>query len=296
MTERDRPPASPPRDDDSPRNHGTAVATDEPCDAPSPPYEGSITGRSPERSLPSGSNRRPAPSQPVEERTRAQFFSMVRRQLGTLYRFVRHELAYRHDAGDLLRGELSAEDVVDAVLLRAYREHVIEPKSRRSSGWLIRLAQEQIDSDVGRLVEARETTSHVEEDVPETPPQEEVTTLGEEILYFYQPDEDLKLEDLIEDTTISTPEENAQADEQRSLVRSALAEMPAIERRALLLRQAEGLSVAELAEALGKPRREVKRLVEGAQEKVRRRLADGGYRTPSAFDTNARRGPVEFES
>src|SRR5262245_12240205 len=111
---------------------------------------------------------------PVEERTRAKFFTLVRRQLRTLYRFVRHELAYRTNAGDVVRGELSADDVVDAVLLRAFREYVTEPSGRRASGWLIRLAQQQIDSDVERLVEARESTSHVEEDVPETPPQEEV--------------------------------------------------------------------------------------------------------------------------
>jgi DNA-directed RNA polymerase specialized sigma24 family protein len=139
------------------------------------------------------------------ERAREKFFSMFRRQLRALYRFVRHELAYRQNAGDLVEGELAPEDVVDAVVLRAFPEYVRDPSRRRSAGWLIRLAQEQIDSEVGRLESARETDVHVEEDVPETAPQEEVTTLGEEILFFYQPDEDLTLEDLIPELDARRP-------------------------------------------------------------------------------------------
>ena len=54
------------------------------------------------------------------EVARVGFFLHLRRHLRALYRFVRHELSYRVNAGDLLAGELTAEDVVDAVVLRAY--------------------------------------------------------------------------------------------------------------------------------------------------------------------------------
>jgi RNA polymerase sigma factor (sigma-70 family) len=229
-----------------------------------------------------------AMTDPAQEHAREKFFAMFRRQLGTLYRFVRHELAYRRNAGDLIGNELSPEDVVDAVVLRAFPEYVRDPPRRRAAGWLIRLAQEQIDSEVRRLESERETDVHVEDDVPETAPQEEVTTLGEEILYFYQPDEDLKLEDLIPELDTTTPEEDAQAHERRVVVRATLEQMPADERRAFLLRRMEGLSMAELAEAIGRPRREVERLVEEAQNRVRRRLAEGGYREPAARQATPR--------
>jgi RNA polymerase sigma factor (sigma-70 family) len=227
------------------------------------------------------------------ERARERFFTLARRQLGALYRFVRHELAYRVEAGDLIEGELTAEDVIDAMLLAAYGEYVRDPSRRRSVGWLILRAQEQIDSEARRLGEARETDAHIEEDAPETPPEEEVTTLGEEILYFYQPDEDLTVEELIPDLGLTTPEQDAQSREQRALVKAALAEMPSTERRALLLRRAEGLSAAQVAEAIGRPRREVERLLEEAQAKVRRRLEEAGYTVPAALETLPRRGPAD---
>ena len=186
------------------------------------------------------------------EAARGKFLSLARRNLRALYRFARHELAYRRNAGDVLGDEIAVEDVVDAVMLRAWNEFSAEPKRRRSAGWWVRLATEWLDGETARLGAERETTRHFEEDVPETPPAEEVSTLGEEILYFYQPDEDLKLEDLIPDLETEDPEVVAESDEVRDQVRAALVEMPAEWRRALLLHLTEDLGPAELADALGR--------------------------------------------
>lgn len=217
-------------------------------------------------------------SAPPAEAARGRLFSHLRRHLRTLYRFVRHELSFRQSAGDLMPGELTPEDVVDAVVLRAYRDFIRDPKRRRSAGWLIQLASDHIDSEAARLQALREDMRHLEEDVPETPPAEEVTTLGEEILYFYQPDEDMKLEDVVPDLEALSPEERAEESELRRAISEVLDEMPAAWRRALLLRHAEGLSTAELAEALSLPAAEVERVLEQARGRVRRRVAEAGYR------------------
>ncbi len=50
--------------------------------------------------------------------------------------------------------------------------------------WLIELANEQLQREIKRLKSERNRTVHIEEDIPETPPEEEVTTLGEEIFDF----------------------------------------------------------------------------------------------------------------
>ncbi len=217
-------------------------------------------------------------SAPSPEVARVGFFLHLRRHLRALYRFVRHELNYRENAGDLVPGELTAEDVVDAVVLRAYGAYVGNPKRRRSPAWLIRLASDHIESEAARLQALREDMKHLEEDIPETPPEEEVTTLGEEILYFYQPDEDLKLEDVVPDLEAASPEDRVEARELRGAVAVALEEMPATWRRALLLRHAEGLRPSELAEALGLSSSEVERILEQARARVRQRVAEAGYR------------------
>ena len=82
------------------------------------------------------------------------------------------------------------------MLLRAYREFVKEPREREIGPCLNELATKHLESAVNRSKAARSRVVHLEEDIPETPAAEAVSTLGEEVLHFYQPDEDLKLEDI----------------------------------------------------------------------------------------------------
>jgi DNA-directed RNA polymerase specialized sigma24 family protein len=93
----------------------------------------------------------------------------------------------------------------------------------------------------------------LEDDVPETPPEEHVSRLGEEILEFYEPDEDLKIEDVLADLEVATPEEETEARDLQWCVDAALAGLPDQWRELLLLRYVDGLTGAELATAAGKP-------------------------------------------
>jgi RNA polymerase sigma factor (sigma-70 family) len=213
---------------------------------------------------------------PFEQQNRETFFSQIRRQLKGLYRFVRHQLAYFESLGDLLPGELTAEDVVDAVLLRAYRDFVKKPGERDMKAWLMELAQERLVSEIKRLKSAREQTVHIEEDIPETPPVEEVSTLGDEILDFYQPDEDLKLEDIIPDMKFPTPEQITETKELRRCVNAALSGLPREWRQALWLRHGEGLTSRKLAKAIGRPEPEIERILESTLQYLRQRLVELG--------------------
>jgi RNA polymerase sigma factor (sigma-70 family) len=214
---------------------------------------------------------------PREERSREMFFALVGPHVKRLYHFVRHVLAYREAIGDLRPRELSADDVVDAVLVRAYQEFVTHPPTRRLKSWLIGLAREQLAADVRRLTAWDERTPvRTEDDVPETPPEEYVSQLGEEILDFHEPEEDLKVEDVVPDLDLTTPEEQAEADELRWCVDSALAGLPREWREVLMLRHVEGLSGAELARVAGKPPAEVERMLDQARQYLRQRLVESG--------------------
>src|SRR5262245_50879152 len=120
----------------------------------------------------------------AEQRAREAFFSLVGRQLKRLYHFVRHQLAYDEAIGDLEREEIAPEEVVDAVVLRAYRRFREKPRGRKVESWLLGLAREQMRDAVRRSRARRSDTTSLEEDVPETPPAEAVSTLGDEILDF----------------------------------------------------------------------------------------------------------------
>ncbi|HXG50186.1 MAG TPA: sigma-70 family RNA polymerase sigma factor [candidate division Zixibacteria bacterium] len=216
---------------------------------------------------------------PVGQQNREVFFSAVIRNLPRLYEWIRHQIAYLESVGDLAKGDLTAEDVVDTVIVRAYGDFVREPAARDFGTWLVQLAAEQLRAETDRIKSEREQTVRIEEDIPETPPHEAVSTLGDEILEFYQPDEDLKLEDIFPDEEISTPEESVAAKEELlQRVNAALAGMPREWRLTLRLRYAERLTGPELAEALDQSEPEVERVLEYARQHLRQSLVEAGYR------------------
>jgi RNA polymerase sigma factor (sigma-70 family) len=166
--------------------------------------------------------------------------------------------------------------VVDAALVRAYdafaKEHA--PGDIRSG--LVRYALDEIQAQVKRAQTDSTRAVHLEEDIPETPPQEEVSTLGEEILYFYQPDEDLKMVDVVPDLEMPAPDQVAEIEEVRSCVRTALRQLPEAARQALTLRYIVGLKGRELARALGKSEAEAEELIANARASLRDALAAAG--------------------
>jgi RNA polymerase sigma factor (sigma-70 family) len=116
----------------------------------------------------------------------------------------------------------------------------------------------------------------VEEDIPATPPTQEVSTLGDEVLDFHQPDEDLKLEDAIQ-APVPTPEEILEHRELQQYIARTLAELPPEWRRAFVLRYAEDLPPAEVARLLGGTTEDVERLLARARDWLRHRLMQAGF-------------------
>ena len=219
-------------------------------------------------------------ARPTHQANRHKFIEIMSEHLRELSDYVRHELAAREAAADLEPGDLSPDDVVDDVVLRAYNENARNPEVGDAGAWLRRLAKERIRSEVRRLRWEREHSIHTEEDIPETPPTEDASMLGEQILYFYQPDEDLKVEDVIPDPSAPVPGEEDD-DEQRELRRCvdvALAELPRLWRRTLVLRHVKALTNGQIARVLHLPEGEIKQTLTQARSFLRQRLIESGCR------------------
>jgi RNA polymerase sigma factor (sigma-70 family) len=202
---------------------------------------------------------------------------LVGPHLNRLSHFVRHVIRYSEATGEISRGEVSVADVVDTSLVRAYREFLEGLPQGDIGNWLTRNAIDVLDVEVKQLTFDHERKVHIEEDVPETPPKEEVSSLGEEIMDFYQPDEDLKVEDLVPDSEAATPEEATETQELRRFVRAALAEMPREWRRVLLLRDVEGRAISDVARIIGKSEKDIEHQLEQARVKLKNTLTAYGY-------------------
>jgi len=214
------------------------------------------------------------PSERVEDPQ--WYFPVVEPHMSALRNVAARVLRYVEARGDLPQNALELDDVVDAALARAYDEFAKEQVPENIRSRLIGFALDEIKAAVKHFKTERERTVHIEEDIPETSPTEEVSTLGDEILDFYQPDEDLKMEDVVPDIEVPTPEEIAETEELRRCVRDTISELPRDERRALTLRYIVGLRGNELANSLRKPEEEVRRLLDGAQTHLRQKLVAAG--------------------
>jgi RNA polymerase sigma-70 factor (ECF subfamily) len=211
---------------------------------------------------------------PVEERRTELLSALMEDHLPTLYNFVRREIAYHVSMGDLPPDRLTPEDVVAAVAMRAQRQFVKKPESRDIRGWLIQLALDEIEGEVRRS-HAEETLAPIEADIPEAPPQPAVSTFGDELLDFWQPDEDLK----VDDTTPApapTPEEILASCELEEYLARTLAGLPPAWRRAFVLRYVEDFPVPEIAGILGTTAQQVESDLVRARSALAQRLIQAG--------------------
>jgi RNA polymerase sigma-70 factor (ECF subfamily) len=225
----------------------------------------------------------------THEADRQHFMLMMNEHLSDLSEYVRHALAAAEAAGELTPDQLTAEDVVDDVILRAYREFARKPEGQQVGNRLRQLAQERIRSEIRRRRWEGEHLIHIEQDIPETSPAEEAAQLGDELLHFYQPHEDLKVEDVVQDPVAAVPGDDSE-DEQRELRRCvdlALAELPRLWRRILVLRHVKKLTNARVARVLHLPEAEVSRTAVHALAFLRQRLVESGCRVGGGRGTAA---------
>lgn len=192
----------------------------------------------------------------------------LRRDLAATERFVRRELRALEANGDLTWGELDPRDIVDTAL-----ECALE-RGAPTREQLLRCASAALRSEVAQA-RLRRREIHIEEDVPEVPPEREVSTLGSEILDFHQPDEDLRVEDLLAGVG-QTPEEIEITAELAEALRDALSALPSSWRQALHLSQIEGFDEAALADALDRAPENVEPLLAQVRAFVRDRLTESG--------------------
>lgn len=216
------------------------------------------------------------PTQSRGQREREALFAQLGRYMKGLYRYARHLLCYYEAQEELPRGQIDVEDIVDAAVLETYCELGKATNDRDVRRLLMRNARRYVQREVEQLKVRREQTISKEDDVPETTPEEEVMTLGEEIFEFFEPEEDLKVEDVVPELDLLTPEEVTDRIELQQCVDSALAGIPAEWRRVLELRFVRGLKGAALAREFGKSAAKTSRVLERARAYLKQKLVEAG--------------------
>jgi ribosome-associated translation inhibitor RaiA len=85
---------------------------------------------------------------PDEQRTSDALFAIVQPHVPELERFARAAVAGAEARGDLSPAELTPEELMEATLLRGYREFARNPMLADIPNWLLGLAAKQLDAEI----------------------------------------------------------------------------------------------------------------------------------------------------
>lgn len=203
---------------------------------------------------------------PLEERDRQAFLGVIEAHLDTLQRFARREIAARLASGEVLPGQVTPDDVVNAVIETAAREFPRRPKDLSLDRWLVQLVLDNMKKEVAR---AREMGGPLRLEEASAVPGS-----AEGFFDFYQPDEVVKLEDLLPASEIPTPEQEIERWEFQRWINQTLSHLPSQWRLALVLHGAEGYSVEDTARLLGLSESETKQALDSAKAFLRHKLIE----------------------
>ncbi len=182
----------------------------------------------------------------------AAFRNYLDSHLDTLRERIRHELNWHVGSGNLEDGELSEDEVLDELYIRAWADHQRKPVDMEPLAWLTGL----MTRVVWNLVRQRQANRNTESLDQMIPDNSFIYDDEESFWEWYQPDDVEKLEGELAADQPSV-EEVAAALEQKSL--------PAPERLALALHDLYTLTLRDVAATMQRELRETLQLVQEAR-------------------------------
>ncbi|GIW97638.1 MAG: hypothetical protein KatS3mg111_0971 [Pirellulaceae bacterium] len=209
----------------------------------------------------------------VEHRRREAFFRLLKPMISDLKKEVGRQLRFLRDEGLLREHGLTADDVIDDVLVAAWEQYSERPKKIDLHLWLAQLAQQRLRRACHEPVE--EVLSEAVEpkpiDEPLTP-EEDVDEPDYWLERFETSYFESALEDFLVDPESAQWWENLSEEERQSRFQKALAALPEEQRDAIWLSIIAGYDLDEVAVIVGEDPGKLKSLIEEATQTLRQRI------------------------
>ncbi|RPJ60794.1 MAG: sigma-70 family RNA polymerase sigma factor [Acidobacteria bacterium] len=205
--------------------------------------------------------RQPETTPRIRTESVREFENLINENLDKIHNYVRRELFHKALAHNIPPGILQPEAVVDEVFLLITSHVKAKPGDLSLEQWMYQVAREQIDR---RLDSIDRESARIEESTSQGKPHWE-----DEALNFYQPDESLKLEDVLSDRTGGNPELLMEVEETEQELHKAIARLPRKIRESFVLCILEGFDPVEVAMITGKDAEKVQKDVEDARRRLR---------------------------
>ncbi len=206
-----------------------------------------------------------------DEQAFEQFLS---KDLEKLYNFVQRELQYHDALDDLPENELDPYDLINAAILKILDKKPNKPLKLGQAIYAEVL--DQIQNAVAKLEEQERRETSVEKNINDAAEEDGFTTLGEQVLDFWQPDQDLNQSDVIADKEVPTPAEIEDMKDRQAEIYLALDALPKVWREDFIFLAVEHWSVKKLSEMrdvkLEKMQEQLKNTQAFLQERLREKL------------------------
>lgn len=201
----------------------------------------------------------PAPAAYQQQR-RQDLARYISTNFEHLQRFVERQIHLREHLGELRPGQLEPAEVLDEMIASALSEQG-NPERIERNRWFYLLAVDAIR----RLSRPDETAAEGSLSLDgELTPNEAAES---ERFDFFQPDDEVQLQDVTPDRAMATPEEITYSNEMLTLLESALGRLSPQQREDFVLFALEGFTLRELSVLSQRPETEVYRgLVEARRQ------------------------------
>ena len=192
----------------------------------------------------------------------------VNANMAALKGFIDRELQFRVSSSQIREDQITAEEVIDEVMLKALSQEDGGWQLLSQESWFRRLAVAAVD----RLTKDTADMANISLDAPAR--AQNVTGSDEHLLQYHQPDDRPQEEAVIRDEGVRTPEEIYASEEMVAQLDHVLREVAAPDREAFILYTLEGFTVDEIARLSDRPPDQVRKSIQHARERVQRKLPE----------------------
>ncbi len=217
----------------------------------------------------------------VPSQKKRDFIDLIRPHLPHVEQIVKRELTWLRSEGNLSPDYPTTRDILDEALVRANRNLPDKPEWMDAEQWLIKHALAVLEEETKKYLESV-SSLHTEIRLPPDAIDVSEKMVQEEFMEFYQPDDMLRIEDMLPAPEDADPEVRMEHRERSHLLFHAMRKLPVAWRRAVELVHAEGYSEKEAAELLGTDEETIRHWLRLADTYLRAKLTEKGYTLPEA--------------
>lgn len=192
----------------------------------------------------------------------------VSANMPALKAFIDRELQFRVSSGQLREDQITAEEVIDEVMIKALSHEMDAWQMLSQESWFRRLALAAID----RLIKDSADMANISLDAPAR--AQNVTGSDENLLQYHQPDDRPQEAAVIRDQGVRTPEEIYAGEEMVAQLDQVLRAVATQDREAFILYTLEGFTVDEIARLSDRPPDQVRKSIQHARERVQQKLPE----------------------